>query len=152
MGREQIIFMYIGGTKQHGKVQLVAQRFIPRLVERLLIKSTKWLWSVSSALALSISFPVTSSDNVVQEEYQLLSSQYDEYYQEGKYEEAFQISIKQLSMDSSDSIAFLRLALSVKGSCHLVKPYFSQFGSMNHFREVTLLARGVILKECSIEL
>ncbi|TON20026.1 hypothetical protein CGH62_25320, partial [Vibrio parahaemolyticus] len=66
--------------------------------------------------------------------------------------EAFQISIKQLSMDPSDSIAFLRLALSVKGSCHLVKSYFSQFGSMNHFREVTLLARGVILKECSIEL
>lgn len=121
-------------------------------MERLLIKSTKWLWSVSSALAFSISFPVTSSDNVVQEEYQLLSSQYDEYYQEGKYEEAFQISIKQLSMDPSDSIAFLRLALSVKGSCHLVKPYFLQFGSMNHFREVTLLARGVILKECSIEL
>ncbi|KIP73245.1 hypothetical protein SN10_10925 [Vibrio harveyi] len=28
MGREQIIFMYIGGTKQHGKVQLVAQQSI----------------------------------------------------------------------------------------------------------------------------
>ncbi|MCF6453205.1 MULTISPECIES: hypothetical protein [Vibrio] len=121
-------------------------------VERILIKSTKWLRHVSYTIVFAISFPVTSSDNVVESEYQLLSSQYDEYYQKGKYEEAFQISIRQLNMDPSDSVAFLRLALSVRGSCNLVKPYFSQFGSMNQFREVTLLAKGVILKECAISL
>ncbi|AUW04804.1 hypothetical protein [Vibrio campbellii] len=121
-------------------------------VERILIKSAKWFRNVSCTIVFVISFPVTSSDNVVESDYQLLSSQYNEYYQKGKYKEAFQISIKQLNMDPSDSVAFLRLALSVRGSCNLVKPYFSQFGSMNQFREVTLLAKGVILKECAINL
>ena len=66
---------------------------------------------MSCTLMFVTSFPVMSSNNAVANDYQSLSIQYDDFYKKGQYKEAFEISIKQLDMDPSDSVAFLRLAL-----------------------------------------
>ncbi|MGF1718304.1 hypothetical protein [Photobacterium chitinilyticum] len=63
-----------------------------------------------------------------------------------------EVALKQLNMDPSDSVAFLRLALSIRGSCDQVKPYYSQYGSMDQFKDVTVLARMIIRKECGVDL
>ncbi|MGR5150119.1 hypothetical protein ACQKP8_26685 [Photobacterium alginatilyticum] len=98
-------------------------------------------------------FSVVASDGLdVTTEYQLLSKQYEQYYLNSRLEEAMEVALKQLDMDRSDSVAFLRLALSIRGSCDQVKPYYSQYGSINQFKDVTGLARTIIKKECGVDL
>jgi len=122
-------------------------------MERLLGKSTKWFRNLSGAIICFASFSVVASDGAdVATEYQLLSKQYEQYYLNSRLEDAMEVALKQLDMDPSDSVAFLRLALSIRGSCDQVKPYYSQYGSMNQFKDVTGLARTIIQKECGIDL
>ncbi|RWX52701.1 hypothetical protein EDI28_25975 [Photobacterium chitinilyticum] len=122
-------------------------------MERLLGKSTKWFRNLSSAIICFISFTVVASDRAdVATEYQLLSKQYEQYYVNSRFDDAMEVALKQLNMDPSDSVAFLRLALSIRGSCDQVKPYYSQYGSMDQFKDVTVLARMIIRKECGVDL
>lgn len=122
-------------------------------MERLFGKSTKWFRSTGSAVILIISFSVTASDGThIAKEYQLLSKQYEQFYTSSQLKEAMGVALKQLNMDPSDSVAFLRLALSIRGSCDQAKSHYSQYGSMNQFKDVTELARMIIRKECGVDL
>ncbi len=121
-------------------------------MERLFSKSTKWLRLIGYTIVLNTSSLALASEESVVDDYKTLSSEYVGHYMNNNLEAAFQVSLKQLDMDPSDSIAFLRLALSVRGSCNLVKPHFSNYGSMNELKDVTILARKLIQKECQIYL
>lgn len=100
-----------------------------------------------------MSFSTISADvNPIISEYEQLSLEYDKQYLAGNSVKAMSIALEQLNMDPSDSVAFMRLALSVKESCDQVHPYFNQFGSKDEFKSVTSLAKLVIKKECKISL
>ncbi|OAN17998.1 hypothetical protein A3K86_03505 [Photobacterium jeanii] len=85
-------------------------------------------------------------------EYEQLSVLYNQHYLADEPEQAMAIALEQLDMDPSDSVALLRFALSVQGSCDKVQPFFSQYGANNEFQFVTELAKLVIKKECNIQL
>ncbi|GMQ49327.1 hypothetical protein [Vibrio sp. 10N] len=91
-----------------------------------------------------------ANDTSISTEYTKLSKRYDAYYQQDNFQAAFRVSLEQLKMDPSDAVALMRLALVVDGSCDFVEPHFARFGSMDRFKEITLLAQQVIAKECRL--
>lgn len=119
-------------------------------MERLFVQSSKWCRRFGYSLALALSLSAIANDTPISTEYTELSKRYDAYYQQGNFQAAFKVSLEQLKMDPSDAVALMRLALVVKGSCDLVEPHFSRFGSMDKFKEITLLAQQVIAKECRL--
>jgi hypothetical protein len=121
-------------------------------MERLFVQSSKWCRRFGYSLAFALSLSAIANDIPISTEYTELSQKYNVYYQQGNFQAAFKVSLEQLKMDPSDAVALMRLALVVKGSCDLVEPYFARFGSMDRFREITLLAQQAISKECGLNL
>lgn len=121
-------------------------------ISRFCSKRTGFISSALVGLLLISSGCYSDSYVSIEERYEQLSAKYNRLYVNNELEAAFLVAMQQLEMDESDSIAFLRLALAATGSCDKIKPYFSQYGSLNSLNDVTWLARALIEKECGIRL